>query len=1000
MSATHRRKRAKHIMSHGKSVALILIVMAALMILPAAVPSVPASQAQGSTPPILLVVNDQQPQLFGRYLGEILRAEGLNAYDVVALANLTAADLTNHDLTILAQTILSAGQATLFRNHVNGGGRLIALRPDPQIADLFGLGAAAGTLTDGYLKIDPAATLAGAQPGTGLTGETLQIHGVADQYGVTGGMVTLAQLYTNATQATAYPAVVGSTSGRAIAFTYNLAQNVVYTRQGNPANADLDVDSDTYFRTIDLFQSASGGAPWVNRDKIPIPQADVQQRLFARLVRQLVSEVRPLPQLWYFPGQTKTALVLTGDAHGNPTSYYQTEIDSINARGGKITFYLSLAGEPNDASVQAWRSQGHTFGIHPYAYRPDSYPPFNITNLAQGYQVFTNWFDSAFTSPPSRTVRNHGVEWSGWTDSASIAASHGYAMDTNFYHWGDWLRKADGTWPHGYMTGSGQAMKFITSDGVILPIYQQLTQLVDEHLVAGAAFEGINSTQAVALSRQLIDASQAGDYAAIMTQFHVDYWGDGTAGVWAEGTVDYARSLGIPILNADQWLSFVEARHDANFSNILWDGATGQLSFNLQAAATEHTMSVLLPLTQGNVNFNSVLVDGNPNGYQTFSVSGVEYARVTVSSGNHSFAVGYGALPNTPTPTSTAPTATPTLTATPTTAAQTPTPASTPTPIPTPPAGIAPGVTLGGTIAEGNLSVVVPGKFRLDFSAAAGWQPVSWYDLAADPAQDLANKGATRAARNVLNPPMELLYNSVWYSLDDAQNASIGILENNSARIVLYSQYQLQPAGANLLVQTTYSIYASGRVAVHMQVTNTAAGSVLLSQVEYPFVNVEDTLSWSVADLDANHTLAFQRSGVVGPASNLVVTNRSNDTTIDSDSAGDRYWTVPNIALASGQAFVRQWELLLAPGGLSTADMTARSTDVRSAELVIAQGATVVGNGFNLADGAHTMQATGDPVSFYPTATTNRHAPVFVLDDWQSATWSVSLNGAVIASSA
>ncbi len=58
-----------------------------------------------------------------------------------------------------------------------------------------------------------------------------------------------------------------------------------------------------------------GGAPWVDRDKIPIPQADEQQRLFARLVQQLVGRNHPMPQLWYFPGTAKTMLILTSDAH-------------------------------------------------------------------------------------------------------------------------------------------------------------------------------------------------------------------------------------------------------------------------------------------------------------------------------------------------------------------------------------------------------------------------------------------------------------------------------------------------------------------------------------------------------------------------------------------------------------------------------------------------------------------------------------------------------------
>ena len=31
--------------------------------------------------------------------------------------------------------------------------------------------------------------------------------------------------------------------------------------------------------------------------------------------------------------------------------------------------------------------------------------------------------------------------------------------------------------------------------------------------------------------------------------------------------------------NADQWLSFTETRHDANYKNIVWNASTGVLSF-------------------------------------------------------------------------------------------------------------------------------------------------------------------------------------------------------------------------------------------------------------------------------------------------------------------------------------------------------------------------------------------------------------------------------------
>src|SRR5690606_31050770 len=121
------------------------------------------------------------------------------------------------NLVILAQTTLTGGQVNTLTNYVSGGGNLIAMRPSVNISSLFGLGAAQGTLNDGYLRIDPGAAINGTQPGAGLSNETLQIHGVTDLYAA-GSAVTIAQLYSNATTSTANPAVAGNSSGSAVAF--------------------------------------------------------------------------------------------------------------------------------------------------------------------------------------------------------------------------------------------------------------------------------------------------------------------------------------------------------------------------------------------------------------------------------------------------------------------------------------------------------------------------------------------------------------------------------------------------------------------------------------------------------------------------------------------------------------------------------------------------------------------------------------------------------------
>ena len=604
--------------------------------------SVPDAQA-ASPPPILLIVDGAGANHFGVYLGEILRAEGLNAFDQIELSALTVPQLAEYDLAILAETSLTGAQASMLTSYVSSGGALLAMRPDAQIASIFGLADAGSTLSNGYLRILDTAVFDGAAPGVGLITETLQIHGSADRYATVSGE-TIARLYSDATTSTSYPAVVAANygSGQASAFTYDLASNVAYTRQGNPANADTDLDGDWYVRTVDLFQTAGGGLPWVDRDKIPVPQADVQQRLFARLVEQLISHTHPMPRLWYFPGTAKTMLIFTSDSHWNTHDDYVKLITDMNAHGAVTSMYVEIAQGsgndwPTDLELLAWQGDGHTFGIHPD--KPDG------STLMAAFGNVDTWFDGYYSASRSNTVRIHRIEWEGWADGADVEATYGIGMDFSFYHWGAWLQKPDGTWPHGYFTGSGLPMRFIRSDGTIIPVYQQLTELADDQIFADhGGFEGLTGAQAVALSQSLVDASLAGNYSALVEHHHVDIYNTSTGSqTWLTGSADYAHSQGVPIWNGDQWLSFTAARHDAEFSNIAWDGGAGILSFDITIAGTAGAQpTTILPFSYGGRTLESVTVDGGSATFSSQTINSVNVAFLTMSAGNHSVTATYG----------------------------------------------------------------------------------------------------------------------------------------------------------------------------------------------------------------------------------------------------------------------------------------------------------------------------------------------------------------------
>ena len=156
--------------------------------------------------PIAIITNPTDP--FSRYYAEILRAEGLNAFELVDLGTLDAARLSSYKAAILGRTTLTPAQVNLLTNWVQAGGDLVAMQPDAQLASLLGLTSVAGAVVNGYLAVDTSTA-----PGSGITAQTMQFHGSADRYTLAGA-TAVATLYVTATTSTANPAVTSRSSVR------------------------------------------------------------------------------------------------------------------------------------------------------------------------------------------------------------------------------------------------------------------------------------------------------------------------------------------------------------------------------------------------------------------------------------------------------------------------------------------------------------------------------------------------------------------------------------------------------------------------------------------------------------------------------------------------------------------------------------------------------------------------------------------------------------------
>ena len=616
-------------------------------------------QHEAAACPVLLLANEHSPNSFGAYLAEILRAEGLNCFQVGQVSDLHDAPLDWYDIVILPEGPLDNSQIEQLAGYVAKGGRLIATRPAEVLASVFGLERLGGNTSEGYLQVEGGHPIA-----QGIAQETLQFHGVADHYRLVGAQA-IAWLADGANTRTSCPALTlhAYGQGQAAAWAFDLARSIAYTRQGNPAWANQERDGFNYIRATDMFKG------WVDLDRLAIPQADEQQRLLANLLTALSREARPLPRLWYFPGAADAMLIATADSHENPASAIEDVLSRAERRGGHMSVYyspplqsdLSRAGRlvrfwatdlpvvgeqlarrfpsPTSGQVAAWRRRGHEFALHPYI----DLNPREPAGLDAGWQCYWKEFTGAGLGPVPPTVRTHAVVWSGWVETARYQAARGMRLNMDYYHVGPAFRKDNGEWVYGHFTGSGLPMKFVDEQGRILNIFQQLTQLADDHLVNlhwGGQVK-LRADEAVEIAKTMLRRSQTIDHCAITAQFHVDPYAAGEnwraeAARWLEGVMDFAQAQNIPIWSALEWLRFAETRHDANFEDMVWQPEARRLDFRLNAQATPGVeLAVMLPLQHGQATLAQVEVDNQVAPYHRRQVGGVEYGWVSVKAGPH-----------------------------------------------------------------------------------------------------------------------------------------------------------------------------------------------------------------------------------------------------------------------------------------------------------------------------------------------------------------------------
>jgi hypothetical protein len=598
----------------------IAVALAALLL---AAPGARAqsSPEQGPGGPVLVVTDPGDG--FGSYYAEILRAEGLNEFAVTDKANLSAATLAGYEVVVLAQTAVTDAQTTVLTNWVQGGGNLIAMRPDARLAGLLGLGAATGTVGNGYMKVNTASAA-----GAGITADTMQFHGVADLTPATDA-ATVATLYSSATASTSRPAVtlrsVGSAGGQAAAFTYDLARSIVATRQGNIAWAGQKRDGEINpVRSDDLFFP-----DWLDLSKVRIPQADEQQRLLANLITQMNLDRTPLPRFWYLPRGDKAAVVMTGDDHGHAGTIGQfNHFQQASPAGCSVadwecvraTSYVYPGTDISNAQAQAFQSAGFEIALHLSTDCADFTPASLDDNWETQLPEFgDNW--PSLAAP--RTNRTHCIAWSDWASEPKVELRHGVRLDANYYYWpAAWVQDRPGMF-----TGSGFPMRFADADGSLIDVYQAATQLTDE--------SGIDIDRHI---QALLDGALGSDgyYGVFTANMHTDE--DNHPG--ADAIVAEAQARGVPVVSAVQMLDWLDGRNDSSFGDLSYDGS--QLRFSVAPGAGARGLEAMIPVTAGTGDLSQLTRNGTRVPVTRRTVKGVDYRVFDAAAGSYVATYGPG----------------------------------------------------------------------------------------------------------------------------------------------------------------------------------------------------------------------------------------------------------------------------------------------------------------------------------------------------------------------
>ncbi|HVI93051.1 MAG TPA: hypothetical protein VM753_03545, partial [Anaeromyxobacter sp.] len=122
----------------------------------------------------------------------------------------------------------------------------------------------------------------------------------------------------------------------------------------------------------------------------------------------------------------------------------------------------------------------------------------------------------------------------------------------------------------------------------------------------------------------------AGYYGVFTANMHTDT----VASAGSDAIVASAATRGIPIVSAQQMISWLDARNASSFGSLAWDGSV--LSFNVSAAAGARNLRALLPTTSAaGLSLTGITRAGAAVPFGVDTIKGVSYATFAATTGTY-----------------------------------------------------------------------------------------------------------------------------------------------------------------------------------------------------------------------------------------------------------------------------------------------------------------------------------------------------------------------------